>query len=51
MAVFNHGKAVCVGDASTTKNGMVKGTAKGVDPQKHVEMEIVKEDMVSLGAK
>ena len=51
MAVFNHGKAVRVGDASTTKSGMVKGTAKGVDPQKHVEMEIVKEDMVSLGAK
>lgn len=42
MAVLNHGKAVWVGDASTTKTGMVEGTAKGVDPQKHVEMEIVK---------
>lgn len=41
MAVLNHGKAVWVGDASTTKTGMVEGTAKGVDSQKHVEMEIV----------
>ena len=39
--MLNHGKAVWVEDASTTKTGMVEGTAKGVDPQKHVEMEIV----------